>query len=77
MDEADTRALGTLLGVAALLGLAWLVSAVWIALDEQRERAELAAAHADVAAWEISRLLQEARDITRLAALEQGDRAAD
>lgn len=68
MTVNETRAILVLAAVA--LGVFVLMaSALEAARAEQR--AEQATIRADVAAWEVSRLLQEARDITQ-AAVERG-----
>lgn len=65
----------TILMLAAAAVAVYLLMAAAVELTRTEARAEQAVTRADVAAWEVSRLLQEARDITAAAALERGDRA--
>jgi hypothetical protein len=70
MQEAQARTI--LLLAAAAFGV-WLLMCAAAELARTEARAEQAVIRADVAAWEVSRLLQEARDITQAAALERGE----
>jgi hypothetical protein len=72
MQAAEQRAI---LMLAAAAVAVWLLMAAAVELTRTEARAEQAVTRADVAAWEVSRLLQEARDITERAALERGDRS--
>ena len=72
MQAAEQRAI---LMLAAAAVAVWLLMAAAVELTRTEARAEQAVIRADVAAWEVSRLLQEARDITQAAALERGDRS--
>jgi len=71
MQAAEQRAI---LMLAAAAVAVWLLMAAAVELTRTEARAEQAVTRADVAAWEVSRLLQEARDITQAAALERGER---
>ena len=72
MQATEQRAI---LMLAATAVAVWLLMAAAVELTRTEARAEQAVIRADVAAWEVSRLLQEARDITQAAALERGDRS--
>lgn len=71
MQATEQRAV---LMLAAAAVAVWLLMAAAVELTRTEARAEQAVTRADIAAWEVSRLLQEARDITQAAALERGDR---
>ncbi len=68
MSDEGMRALGVLLVTAGLAGLIWLAAATWIAVDEQWQRAVSAQHGAEVAAWQISQVLENVRQITEEAA---------
>lgn len=72
MQAAEQR---TILMLTAAAVAVYLLMAAAVELTRTEARAEQAVTRADVAAWEVSRLLQEARDITQAAALERGDRS--
>ena len=65
----------TILMLTAAVVAVYLLMAAAVELTRTEARAEQAVTRADVAAWEVSRLLQEARDITQAAALERGERS--
>lgn len=65
----------TILMLTAAAVAVYLLMAAAVELTRTEARAEQAVTRADVAAWEVSRLLQEARDITKAAALERGERS--
>lgn len=58
--------------LAATAVALYLLMSAAIELTRTEARAEQAVTRADVAAWEISRMLQEARDITAAAAAGDG-----
>jgi hypothetical protein len=64
----------TILMLAAAAVAVYLLMAAAVELTRTEARAEQAVTRADVAAWEVSRMLQEARDITQAAAQERGER---
>ena len=66
ISEAEAR--GVLAAAAVAAGI-YLLMAAAIELADRERRADVAATRADVAAYEVSRLLQEAREITEQAAL--------
>ena len=68
MSRIETEALTAALVMASLLGLIWLAAAAWIAVDEQRMRAESTQNSVAVAAWQISQVLENVRQITEEAA---------
>jgi hypothetical protein len=70
MQATEQRAI---LMLAAAAVAVYLLMAAVIELTRTEARAEQAVTRAGVAAWEVSRLLQEARDITQAAALERGE----
>jgi hypothetical protein len=70
VQATEQRAI-VLLAAAAVA--VWLLMAAVVELTRTEARAEQAVIRADVAAWEVSRLMQEARDITAAAALERDD----
>ena len=70
MSEAEVRGV---LAAAAVAAAVYLLMAAAIELADRERRADVATIRADVAAYEVSRLLQEAREITEQAALG-GDR---
>jgi hypothetical protein len=65
----------TILILTATVVAVYLLMAAAVELTRTEARAEQAVTRADVAAWEVSRLMQEARDITQTAALERGERS--
>ena len=65
----------TILMLTAAVVAVYLLMAAAVELTRTEARAEQAQAAAEVAAWEVSRLMQEARDITQAAALERGERS--
>ena len=65
MDAKLIIALGAACAAAAVL-----LMAAALELAAAGQQAEAAVQRADIAAWEISRLLEEAREITRTAAAE-------
>lgn len=69
MSEAEVRGV---LAAAAVAAAIYLLMAAVVELADRQHRAEQAVIRADVAAYEVGRLLQEARDITAQAAI--GDR---
>lgn len=71
MSEAEVRGV---LAAAAVAAAIYLLMAAAIELADRERAAAAAVVRADVAAYEVSRLLQEARDITRQAAAIDGDR---
>ena len=73
MDVKVNETRAVLLLAAAAVGVYLLMCAA-VEAARTEARAEQAVIRADVAAWEVSRLLQEARDITQAAALERGER---
>ena len=68
MQATDQR---TVVMLAAAAVAVYLLMAAAVELTRTEARAEQAVIRADVAAWEVSRLLQEARDITEHAARER------
>ena len=70
--SGETKIVLLLAGLCALgAGL------LWVAADElaiQAKRADTATSLAEVAAWQVSEVLREAREITRRAAVEGGER---
>lgn len=72
MQATEQRAILMLTAAAVAV---YLLMAAAVELTRTEARAEQAVTRADVAAWEVSRLLQEARDITQAAALERGERS--
>jgi len=70
MQATEQRAILMLTAAAVAV---YLLMAAAVELTRTEARAEQAVTRADVAAWEVSRLLQEARDITERAALERGE----
>jgi hypothetical protein len=57
-----------LLMLLALAAAAWLLTVAALELMRQSERVETAATRADLAAWQVSEVLQHARRITQEAA---------
>ena len=66
ISEAEARGV---LAAAAVAAAIYLLMAAAIELADREHRADAATVRADVAAYEVSRLLQEAREITEQAAL--------
>lgn len=71
MDLKATETRVILLLAAAAFGV-YLLMAAAVQAARAEQLAEAATLRADIAAWEISRLLQEARDITAAAAAVEG-----
>lgn len=69
MTVTEQRAVVMLAAAAVAV---YLLMAAAVELTRTEARAEQAVTRAGVAAWEVSRLLQEARDITEQAAAERG-----
>jgi hypothetical protein len=72
MDEKRTMIL--LLGALAACGLVALAAV--IQLETVSDRADTATNLAEVAAWQVSQVLEDVRRITREAAAEQAARTA-
>lgn len=66
MSEAEVRGV---LAAAAVAAAIYLLMAAAIELADRERRCDKAAIRADIAAYHVSELLQEARDITAQAAL--------
>lgn len=62
---------GLVILAAVMAGCYFLMLAV-NELIQQSQRAEVAIIRADLAAWQVSQLMEEARDITLRAAKERG-----
>lgn len=73
MDKTEIRGLALLAGL--MLGC-YLLAVTMSELMKQSQRAEVATIRADLAAWQVGQLMEEARDITRRAAEERGLRDA-
>lgn len=71
MGQIDTRAVKGLLAVAAACAVMYLFAAAAMELFRAQNKAEIAVARADVAAYAINQLLQEAREITEQAARDR------
>lgn len=69
MNKEEVRGLALLAGL--LLGC-YLLAVTMTEVMRQSQRAEVATIRADLAAWQVSQLMEEARDITRAAARERG-----
>lgn len=69
MNKAEVRGLALLAGV--MLGC-YLMAITFAELMKQSQRAEVATIRADLAAWQVSQLMDEAREITLRAAQERG-----
>lgn len=69
MNKSELRSLILLL---ALMYGCYLAYAAVTELLRQSQRAEVATIRADLAAWQVSRLMEEAREITIRAAQERG-----
>lgn len=67
MSEAEVRGV---LAAAAVAAAIYLLMAAAIELADRERRCDKAAIRADIAAYHVSELLQEARDITARAALD-------
>lgn len=61
-----------LLILAAACAVAYLLAVAAAELLRQQQRAEVSALRADLAAWQVAQLMEEARDITRQAAQGRG-----
>jgi len=72
MQQPDTAALRGLALIAGLCAAAYLFACAAIRLMETAQRAEVAVLRSDLAAWMVSQLMQEAREITEQAARERG-----
>jgi hypothetical protein len=72
MVKPDTEAFRGLLVLAGLCAAAYLFACAAIQLMENTRRAEVAVLRSDLAAWQVSQLMQEAREITEHAARERG-----
>ena len=68
MDVKISETRAVLLLAAAAVGIYLLMCAA-VEAARAEQRAEQATVRADIAAWQVSQLLQEARDITAQAAL--------
>ena len=68
MDVKISETRAVLLLAAAAFGIYLLMCAA-VEAARAEQRAEQATFRADIAAWQVSQLLQEARDITAQAAL--------
>jgi len=75
MDRTDLKTIVLLLSAATAV---YLLMSAALELTRAEGAAKVAVARADIAAWELGRLQEEARDITRAAAahaqLEPGER---
>ena len=69
MKQQDVRSLAL---IAALMAAGYLVLVATIELIKQASEAEVATIKADLAAWQVGQLMEEARNITRQAAEERG-----
>ena len=72
MDVKVSESRAVLLLAAAAFGV-YLLMCVAMEAARAEQRAGEAVIRADIAAWEVGRLLQEARDITEHAARERGE----
>lgn len=77
METVNKRELRALLLLLAVMYGLYLAYAAITELMKQSQRAEVATIRADLAAWQVSGLLQEAREITLRAAQERGLRGDD
>ena len=69
MKQQDVRSLAL---IAALMAAGYLVLVATIELIKQASEAEVATIRADLAAWQVGQLMEEARNITKQAAEERG-----
>lgn len=70
MNQVDFR---TFLTILAFCAAGYLLLAAALQLLETTRRVEITVSRADLAAYQIAQVLQEARDITAQAALEVGE----
>lgn len=57
---------------AAIMYGCYLAYVAIVELLEAKQKADIATIRADLAAWQVSQLMEEARDITRRSAQERG-----
>jgi hypothetical protein len=69
LKQQDVRSLAL---IAALLAAGYLVLVATMELIKQASEAEVATLRADLAAWQVGQLMEEARNITKQAAEERG-----
>lgn len=69
MDKAFTR---NLILLAALMYGCYLAYVAICELMATKQHADIATLRAEVAAWQVSQMMDEAREITRRAAEERG-----